>query len=83
LENLLNVASPAPADVGNAAIALHASEAKMKAEHDALIAQVKQQLTGEQQQKLDALLAVNGGRGWFPGLRGPGGPPRGGRGLTQ
>ena len=55
----------------------------MKAEHDALIAQVKQQLTGEQQQKLDALLAVNGGRGWFPGLRGPGGPPRGGRGPTQ
>jgi Spy/CpxP family protein refolding chaperone len=83
LESLLNGASPAPADVGNAAIALHASEAKMKAEHDALIRQVKQQLTGEQQQKLDALLASNGGRGLLPGLRGPGGPNRGGRGNTQ
>ena len=85
LENLLNAASPVAADVGNAAIALHASEAKVKAEHDALIQQVKQQLTGEQQQKLDALLAANGGRGWLPGLGGPGpgGPGRGGRGLTK
>jgi Spy/CpxP family protein refolding chaperone len=79
LDATLNVASPAPVDVGNAAIALHASEAKIKAEQDSFIAQLKQQLTGDQQQKLDTLLAANGGR-LLPGLGGPGGAGRGARG---
>lgn len=76
LDALLSAASPIPVDVGNAAIALHASEAKIKAEQDYLIGQIKQQLTGEQQQKLDTLIAANGGRGLLPGLggRGFGGP---------
>src|SRR5437762_4667996 len=79
LDTLLSAASPVPVDVGNAAIALHVSEAKIKAEQDYLISQIKQQLTGDQQQKLDALLAANGGRGLLPGLGGPGGRgPRGG-----
>ena len=79
LDTLLSAASPVPVDVGNAAIALHVSEAKIKAEQDYLISQIKQQLTGDQQQKLDALLAANGGRGLLPGWGGPGGRgPRGG-----
>jgi Spy/CpxP family protein refolding chaperone len=69
LESLLSAASPVAVDVGNAAIALRAAEAKIKAEQDYLVSQIKQQLTGEQQQKLDALLA-NGGRGLLPGLLG-------------
>ena len=73
LDGLLNAASPNPTDVGNAAIALHASEGKIAAERNAFISQVKAQLTGEQQQKLDTLLAANGGRFLpFPGLGGPG-----------
>jgi Spy/CpxP family protein refolding chaperone len=68
LDTLLSAASPSPVDVGNAAIALHASEAKIKAARDSLISQIKQQLTADQQQKLDTLLAANGGRGLFPGL---------------
>jgi Spy/CpxP family protein refolding chaperone len=77
LDTLLNSASPAPVNVGNAAIALHASELNLKAEQDSFISQVKQQLTGEQQQKLDTFLAANGGR-LLPGLGGPGrGGPRG------
>ena len=75
LDAALNVASPVPVNVGNAAIALHTSELKMKAEQEAFIGQIKQQLTGEQQQKLDTLLAANGGR-LLPGLGG--GPGRGG-----
>ena len=77
LETLLNTTSPNALDVGNAAIALHAAEAKIQAERTSLINQIKQQLTGEQQQKLDTLLAANGGRGLpFLGLGGRG--PRGG-----
>jgi Spy/CpxP family protein refolding chaperone len=78
LDALLSAASPAPIDVGNAAISLHASEAKTKAEDAYLISQIKLQLTGDQQQKLDTLIAANGGRGLpFPGFGfrgGPGGP---------
>jgi len=78
LETLLNAATPNALDVGNAAIALHAAEAKIQAERTSLINQIKQQLTGDQQQKLETLLAANGGRGLpFLGLGGPG--PRGGR----
>jgi len=86
LDTLLNAAAPSPMEVGNAAIALHATEAKVQAERNAVISQIKQQLTGEQQQKLDTLLAA--GRGLpIPGLGGPGGPGgpggRGGRGQGR
>jgi Spy/CpxP family protein refolding chaperone len=82
LDALLSAATPVPVDVGNAAIALHASESKMKTQQDYLISQIKQQLTGDQQQKLDTLIAANGGRGLIPGLVGPGldGPGPRGRG---
>jgi Spy/CpxP family protein refolding chaperone len=75
LDSLLNSAAPNALDVGNAAIALHAAEARAEAERTALISQIKQQLTGEQQQKLDALLAS--GRGFPLGAFGGGPGPRG------
>jgi Spy/CpxP family protein refolding chaperone len=75
LDALLSVATPNPLEVGNAAIALHSSEAKVEAERTSFLNQLKQQLTGEQQQKLDTLLAARGGRGLIPGLGG--GPGRG------
>ena len=87
LQALLDAASPVPVDVGNAAIALRASEAKIKAEQDALINQIKQQLTGDQQQKLETLIAAGGerglpflGLGGFGGPRGRGGPATDGNG---
>ena len=83
--SLLGAASPSAVDVGNAAIALRAAEDKLKAQETAIINQIKQQLTGEQQQKLDAILTANGGRG-LPfrglGLR-PNGPGPRGRGSRQ
>jgi Spy/CpxP family protein refolding chaperone len=80
LNTLLNSASPNPNDVGNAAIALHAAEGKIGAERTNFINQIKAQLTGDQQQKLDTLLAANGGRFLpFPGLGGPGFGGPGGR----
>ena len=70
LDALLNAASN-PTDVGNAAIALHAAESKISGERDYFISELKKLLTGDQQQKLDTLLAANGGRGLpFPGLGG-------------
>ena len=81
LDALLNAASN-PTDVGNAAIALHAAESKISGERDYFISELKKLLTGDQQQKLDTLLAANGGRGLpFPGLGGFG--PRGGRSGRQ
>ena len=87
LEALLNATAPNPTDVGNAAIALHVSEKKLPAERDWFITELKKLLTGDQQQKLDTLLAANprlpllGGPG---GLGGPGVPgPRGFRGQRQ
>jgi Spy/CpxP family protein refolding chaperone len=78
LNTLLNNPSAAPVDVGNATIALHASEAKLGPERDWFISELKKLLTGDQQQKLDTLLAANGGRGFpLPGLGGPGFGPRG------
>ena len=66
LDTLLSAASPNPLDVGNAAIALR------------FISELKKLLTGDQQQKLDTILAAGGGRGLpIPGLGGPG--LRGGR----
>ena len=80
LNTLLNSASPNPNDVGNAAIVLHAAEGKIGAERTNFINQIKAQLTGDQQQKLDTLLAANGGNFLpFPGLGGPGFGGPGGR----
>ena len=80
LDTLLSAALPSAVDVGNAAIALHASENKLQVEKALFISQIKQQLTGEQQQKLDTLLAANGGRGLpIPGLGEPSGRGRRGR----
>ncbi len=74
LDALLNAASPNPTDVGNAAIALHAAQSKLPGERDYYISELKKLLTGEQQQKLDTILAANGGRGLpIPGF-GSGGP---------
>ena len=70
LNALLDAATPNPADVGNAAIALRASEKKLPGEQDWFIAELKKLLTGDQQQKLDTLLAANRG---FLGGGGPGG----------
>jgi Spy/CpxP family protein refolding chaperone len=85
LETLLNAATPNPTDVGNAAIALRASEKKLVAERDWFITELKKLLTGDQQQKLDTLLAANPRLpflGGGPG--GPGGPgQRGFRGPQQ
>ena len=80
LDSLLDAASPSPTDVGNAAISLHTSQRKLPAERDWFITEFKKLLTGDQQQKLDTLLAASPG---FPlpgtggsgrGLRGPRGP---------
>ena len=68
LDALLDAATPNPTDVGNAAIALRASERKMPAEREWFITELKKLLTGDQQQKLDTLLAAN--RGFLEG-RGP------------
>jgi Spy/CpxP family protein refolding chaperone len=77
LDALLNTASPNPTDVGNAAIALHAAEARLTPERDNFVTQLKTLLTGDQQQKLDTLLTANGGRLPLPGFGGPGGGFRG------
>jgi Spy/CpxP family protein refolding chaperone len=74
LDALLNATSPNPTDVGNAAIALHASEIKIAAERDWFLTELKKLLTGAQQQTLDNLIAANtplpllglGGRGRGP-----------------
>jgi Spy/CpxP family protein refolding chaperone len=91
LETLLNATTPNPTDVGNAAIALRVSERKLTAERDWFITELKKLLTGDQQQKLDTLIAANprflGGPGGPRGFGGPGGPdaprPRGLRGQRQ
>jgi Spy/CpxP family protein refolding chaperone len=70
LDALLDAARPDPAAVGNAAIALRASENKMQAERDWFIAELKKLLTGEQQAALDKLMAAGAP---IPGLGGPGG----------
>jgi Spy/CpxP family protein refolding chaperone len=85
LETLLNATTPNPTDVGNAAIALRASEKKIIAERDWFITELKKLLTGDQQQKLDTLIAAN--PRFLGGPGGPGGPgvpgPRGFRGQRQ
>ena len=61
LNTLLNASSPNPTDVGNAAIALNAAQKNLPPERDYFITQLKTLLTGDQQQKLDTLLAAGGG----------------------
>lgn len=61
--SLVGGASPIPADVGNAAIALHNAETKLQTDETAVIDLIKQQLTPDQLQKLDTIEAAGGGRG--------------------
>ena len=82
LNALLDAASPSAADIGNAALAVRAAEKKLAAERDWFIAELKKLLTGEQQQKLDTLMAAQGGRG-IPGLGGFGPGPGGPRGQRR
>ena len=78
LDTLLNVTTPDPTAVGNAMIALRASEKQMQAERDWFITELKKLLTADQQQTLDKLIAAGTP---IPGLGGPGfSGPRGGRG---
>ena len=78
LETLFNVTAPNPTDVGNAAIALRASEKKLAGERDWFLTELKKLLTGEQQQTLDNLLAANARTPILPllGLGGQRGPRR-------
>ena len=78
LDALFNVTPPNATDVGNAAIALHASEKKLGAEKDWFLTELKKLLTGEQQQTLDNLLAANARTPILPllGLGGQRGPRR-------
>jgi Spy/CpxP family protein refolding chaperone len=81
LNAALDAANPIPSDVGNAAISLRASEKKMGAERDWFIDELKKLLTGDQQAKLDTLIAAGTPiPGLGPGSGGPGGPGPRGRG---
>jgi Spy/CpxP family protein refolding chaperone len=77
LEAQLNAAQPNATTVGNAAIALHATQQRLQAEQDWFMAELKKLLTGEQQQKLDELIAA---RSTLLGPLGVGPGPGGGRG---
>lgn len=72
LDTLLSATAPNATAVGNAAIALRATEKKMEGERVWFIAELKKLLTGTQQSTLDALIAAGTP---IPGL---GGGPRGG-----
>ncbi len=79
LGTLLNATPQDPTAIGNAMIALRASEKQMAAERDWFISELKKLLTADQQATLDKLIAAGTP---LPGLGGPGfGGPRGGRGL--
>src|SRR5262245_27231518 len=58
LSALLDAASPNPTNVGNAAIDLRNSEKKLQGLRNSFITQLKALLTGDQQQKLDTILAA-------------------------
>jgi len=77
LESLLNATSPNPTDVGNAAIAVHNAEKQLQALHQSLLADIRKQLTIDQQNTLDALIKAGA---MLPGLGGFGPMPRGMRG---
>ncbi len=76
LDAQLDAASPNPTTVGQAAIALRASQNKLAAERDWFITELKKLLTGTQQQTLDSLIAADP-RLPLLGLGGPGGPGEG------
>src|SRR5262245_33175020 len=74
-EAALNAPSPNATTVGNAAIALRASENKMVAERDWFLAELKKLLTADQQATLDNLIKAGTAiPGLFGGMRGRGGP---------
>ena len=74
-EASLNAPAPNPTTVGNAAIALRASENKMAAERDWFLTELKKQLTADQQATLDNLIKAGTPiPGLFGGMRGRGGP---------
>jgi Spy/CpxP family protein refolding chaperone len=81
VDSLLNATSADPAAIGNAMLAVKASQRKLDAERDWFITELKKQLTGDQQATLDSLIAAGTP---IPGLGGPGGRggpgPRGARG---
>ena len=75
LDALVGAVSPNASDVGNAYLALRASEKKMEGERDWFITELKKLLTGSQQATLDNLIKAGAP---IPGLGGPGmGGPRG------
>jgi Spy/CpxP family protein refolding chaperone len=76
LDALLDAESPIPVNVGNAAISLRASQRRIAAEREWFVTELKKLLTGDQQQKLDTLLAANPR---LPLLGGPGGGRGGNR----
>jgi len=67
LRQTMEADSPDPATVGQAALALHAAEKKLRAAHEASFSDVKAILTPEQQAKLEQMKEKGPHRG-------PGGP---------
>jgi len=76
-ETAINLASPNPSDVGNAAIALRATAKRMAGEREWFLTEFKRLLTTNQVQTLESLIAAGAP---LPGLGGPGmfGPRGGG-----
>ena len=67
----LEAAGADPTKIGQAALAMHAAEKKLRAAHDAAFEEMKAILTLEQRDKLEKM---HEGRKGPRGLRGPGGP---------
>jgi Spy/CpxP family protein refolding chaperone len=82
VDSLLNATSPDPTAIGNAMLAVRASQRKLDGEREWFLTELKKQLTADQQATLDSLIAAGKripGLGGGPGGRGGPGP-RGGRG---
>ena len=77
LEALLSATSANPTDVGNAALAVRASENQLKAVQSNLLTSVRNTLTSDQQATFDSMVKA-GLR--IPGIGFPGMGPRGMRG---
>jgi Spy/CpxP family protein refolding chaperone len=77
LEALLSAGSANPSDVGNAALAVRASENQLKVVQSNLMTSIRNTLTSDQQQTFDSMLKA-GLR--IPGIGFPGMGPRGMRG---
>jgi Spy/CpxP family protein refolding chaperone len=79
LEALLSAGSANPSDVGNAALAVRASENQLKAVQSNLMTSIRNTLTSDQQASFDSMVKAGlriPGLGGFPGprgMRGPGG----------